>query len=110
MEVALGLGLTDTGFDFSVLSEFRTRVAGHWLEARALDLLVAALVDKGLIRAGQGAYGFHACVGRGPRPQPSGVGRGVRAAALEAIGGGGAVAGRSPGRDQEHERSQASEP
>lgn len=48
---ALGLGLTDTGFDFSVLSEFRTRVAGHGLEARALDLLVAALVDKGLIKA-----------------------------------------------------------
>jgi hypothetical protein len=35
VEVALGLGLTDTGFDFSVLSEFRTRVAGHGLEARA---------------------------------------------------------------------------
>jgi transposase len=48
---ALGLGLTDTGFDFSVLSEFRTRVAGNGLEARALDLLVAALVDKGLIKA-----------------------------------------------------------
>jgi transposase len=47
---ALGLGLTDTGFDFSVLSEFRSRVAGHGLEATALDLLVAALVDKGLIK------------------------------------------------------------
>ncbi|MEH1017484.1 transposase [Micromonospora sp. CPCC 206060] len=48
---ALGLGLTDTGFDFSVLSEFRTRVAGNGLEAVALDLLVAALVDKGLVKA-----------------------------------------------------------
>jgi len=47
---ALGLGLTDTGFDFSVLSEFRTRVAEHGLEAIALDRLVAALVDKGLIK------------------------------------------------------------
>jgi transposase len=47
---ALGLELTDTGFDFSVLSEFRTRVAEHGLEARALDLLVAVLVDKGLIK------------------------------------------------------------
>src|SRR5256885_8739200 len=47
---ALGLGLADTGFDFSVLSEFRKRVAEHGLEARALDLLVAGLVDKGLIK------------------------------------------------------------
>jgi transposase len=47
---ALGLELTDTGFDFSVLSEFRARVARHGLEAVALDLLVAALVDKGLIK------------------------------------------------------------
>lgn len=47
---ALGLELTDTGFDFSVLSEFRKRVADNGLDALALDLLVAALVDKGLIR------------------------------------------------------------
>jgi transposase len=47
---ALGLGLADTGFDFSVLSEFRKRMADHGLETRALDLLVAALVDKGLIK------------------------------------------------------------
>lgn len=49
---ALGLGLTDTGFDFSVLSEFRSRIVEHGLEERALDLLVAALVDKGLLKAG----------------------------------------------------------
>jgi transposase len=48
---ALGLGLTDTGFDFSVLCEFRKRVADNGLETRVLDLLVAALVDKGLIKA-----------------------------------------------------------
>src|SRR5215204_3008402 len=47
---ALGLGLADTGFDFSVLSEFRKRVADNGLEARVLDLLVAGLVDKGLIK------------------------------------------------------------
>lgn len=47
---ALGLELTDTGFDFSVLSEFRKRVAEHGMEAVALDLLVAALVDKGLVK------------------------------------------------------------
>jgi transposase len=47
---ALGLELTDTGLDFSVLSEFRKRVAEHGMEAIALDLLVSALVDKGLIK------------------------------------------------------------
>jgi hypothetical protein len=46
----LGLELTGNGFDFSVLSEFRTRVAGHGMEAIALDLLASALVDKGLIK------------------------------------------------------------
>lgn len=48
----LGLDLTDEGFDASVLSEFRSRVAGHGLEERALDLLVEALVARGLLKAG----------------------------------------------------------
>lgn len=47
----LGLPLTDRGLDDSVLSEFRTRVAEHGLEARVLDLLVARLVDKGLLKS-----------------------------------------------------------
>ncbi len=49
---ALGLGLADEGFDASVLSEFRTRVVEHGLEEKALDLLLAALKDKGLVKAG----------------------------------------------------------
>src|SRR6266536_2579371 len=49
---ALGLGLGDPGFDASVLSEFRTRVVTHGLEERVLDLLLAALQDKGLVKAG----------------------------------------------------------
>jgi transposase len=49
---ALGLGLTDTGFDASVLSEFRTRLVGHDLQTRVLDLMVARLSDKGLLKAG----------------------------------------------------------
>jgi transposase len=49
---ALGLGLDDAGFDHSVLSEFRTRVVAHGLEEKALDLLVAALKEKGLVKAG----------------------------------------------------------
>jgi transposase len=48
---ALGLGLADTGFDFSVLCEFRKRVVEHGIEAEALDMLVTGLVDKGLIKA-----------------------------------------------------------
>jgi transposase len=49
---ALGLSLTDAGFDFSVLSEFRARLVEHGLQARVLDLLVARLVDKGLLKSG----------------------------------------------------------
>jgi transposase len=49
---ALGLGLEDPGFDASVLSEFRTRVVTHGLEERVLDLLLVALKDKGLVKAG----------------------------------------------------------
>src|SRR5205809_733048 len=45
----LGLELADRGLDDSVLSEFRTRLAAHGLEARVMDLLVAKLVGKGLL-------------------------------------------------------------
>ncbi|MCX4784231.1 IS1182 family transposase [Streptomyces sp. NBC_01264] len=48
----LGLELEDVGFDASVLSEFRTRVVEHGLEERVLDLLLAALKGKGLVKAG----------------------------------------------------------
>jgi transposase len=49
---ALGLGLSDGGFDFSVLSEFRARLVAHSLETRVLDLLVVRLVELGLLKAG----------------------------------------------------------
>jgi transposase len=49
---ALSLELEDPGFDHTVLSEFRARVAAHGLEEKALDLLLAALTDKGLVKAG----------------------------------------------------------
>ncbi|WP_405759477.1 transposase [Streptomyces sp. NBC_00073] len=48
---ALGLDLDDPGFDASVLSEFRARLVAHNLEERALDLLLAALKSKGLVKA-----------------------------------------------------------
>jgi hypothetical protein len=40
------------GFDHSILSEFRARLVEHGLVERALDVLLAALVDKGLLKAG----------------------------------------------------------
>jgi IS5 family transposase len=49
---SLGMSLDDAGFDASVLCEFRSRVATHGLEEKALDLLLTALVDKGLLAAG----------------------------------------------------------
>jgi len=48
---ALGLPLEDPGFDFSVLSEFRTRVTEHGLEEAALDALLAKLAAEGLVKA-----------------------------------------------------------
>jgi transposase len=47
----LGLALADRGPDDSVLSEFRTRLAGGGLQARVMDLLVARLVEAGLLKA-----------------------------------------------------------
>lgn len=49
---ALGVALEDEGFDFSVLSEFRARVLAGGLEQRVLDDLLAALVERGLVKAG----------------------------------------------------------
>jgi transposase len=49
---ALGLDLEDTGFDHTVLSEFRSRVVAHALEEKVLDLLLARLKEMGLVGAG----------------------------------------------------------
>lgn len=48
----LGLELTDEGFDYSVLSEFRARLVQGNLELRIFDRLVARLVENGLLGAG----------------------------------------------------------
>ncbi|MFE3827203.1 transposase [Streptomyces sp. NPDC059092] len=49
LKYALGLELDDPGFDASVLSEFRTRLVGHGMEEKVLDLLLTALkgCDRG---------------------------------------------------------------
>jgi transposase len=49
---ALGLAGGDPGFDHSVLSEFRARVAAGGLEQVVLDTLLARLAAEGLVKAG----------------------------------------------------------
>lgn len=47
----LGLELTDPGFDFSVLSQFRTRLVTHDLQPMVLDMLLDRLAELGLVKA-----------------------------------------------------------
>ena len=47
----LGLELTDAGFDFSVLSEFRGRLIGGSAERRLLDRLLARCAELQLVKA-----------------------------------------------------------
>jgi transposase len=47
---ALGLELTDTGFDFSVLSEFRTRLIAGAAEERLLTTMLDRFSDRGLLK------------------------------------------------------------
>ena len=49
---ALGLDLADPGFDHSVLSEFRARVAAGGLDRVVLDTLLERLAAGGLVGAG----------------------------------------------------------
>ena len=48
---ALSLELTDPGFDYSVLSQFRSRLVQGKAEHRLLDRMLAHFQDKGLIKA-----------------------------------------------------------
>ncbi len=48
----LGLPVDDPGFDHTVLSEFRNKVADAGLEQVVLDALLARLAASGLVRAG----------------------------------------------------------
>ncbi|CAL9673599.1 IS1182 family transposase ISSdi1 (plasmid) [Streptomyces sp. enrichment culture] len=52
---ALGLKLTDTGFDYSVLSEFRDRLVGADGGRELLDGVLSAARRHGLITAGASA-------------------------------------------------------
>ena len=48
----LGLALDDEGFDFSVLSEFRSRLVAAALGGTILDVLLGRLKEAGLVRPG----------------------------------------------------------
>ena len=48
---ALGLELTDPGFDASVLSEFRTRLVEGQAETRLLDRLLELCKQRGWLKA-----------------------------------------------------------
>jgi transposase len=48
---ALGLELTDAGFDYSVLSEFRARLVAGSAEERLLDVLLDACTQRGYLKA-----------------------------------------------------------
>src|SRR5947207_3696351 len=49
---ALGLDLSDAGFDHTVLTGFRQRLIDHGLEEKVLDLLLARCQERGLLKAG----------------------------------------------------------
>ena len=48
---ALGLELSDAGFDASILSEFRSRLVAHQASGRLLEVLVERLNEGGWIKA-----------------------------------------------------------
>ncbi len=48
---ALSLELTDSGFDCSVLSEFRSRLLAHGAERRLFDLVLSQFRERGWIKA-----------------------------------------------------------
>ena len=50
IKYVLGLELTDPGFDFSVLSEFRSRLVEQQAEQRLFERLVAKLSEQGYLR------------------------------------------------------------
>lgn len=49
---SLGLDLTDAGFDFSLLSEFRTRLVDEGAETLLLDRLLEVCKERGWLKAG----------------------------------------------------------
>ena len=71
----LGLELTDPGFDQSVLSEFRERLLDGSLEQDLLDVLLAGLKKRGLLKAKGSQRTDDARFGRDSYLEPPGIGR-----------------------------------
>jgi transposase len=70
---SLGLELTDPGFDFSLLSEFRLRLVEEGAETLLLDRLLEVCKQRGWRnRRGQATHRFHPCVGPGALALQSG--------------------------------------
>lgn len=84
---ALGLELSDPGFDASVLSEFRTRLMTGQAEEQLLTAMLTLWKRARLAESTRStADGFHACVGQNPRDQPTRVCRGNGAPRVELPG------------------------
>jgi len=77
---ALALELTDPGFDFSLLSEFRLRLVQGGAETLLLDRLLEVCKQRGWRkRRGQATHRFDPCLGTGALAFQSGM-RGRNAA------------------------------
>jgi transposase len=83
---APGLELADTGFDASVLSEFRARLAGDDQAERLLHRMLDRLRERGLVAGGgrQRTDATHVLAAV-REPGPAGAGHRDAAAALEAL-------------------------
>jgi transposase len=85
---ALGLELTDAGFDYSILSEFRERLLAGQKEQELLDLFAARVEAPGLTQsAWSAAYRLDPRAGRGTTTEPVGVGWRNHAPSVERISG-----------------------
>jgi transposase len=70
----LSLEVTDTGFDCSVLSEFRGRLLAHGAERRLFDRVLDLCRERGWIKArGKQRTDESACPSRHPYPASVGV-------------------------------------
>src|SRR5712692_10549972 len=88
----LSLELTDSGFDFSVLSEFRGRLLAHGAERRLFDTMLSQFRERGWRkRARQATHRFDARAGRYSHAAPAGM-----------CGGDDASRAQRPGRSCSH--------
>ena len=95
---ALGLELTDAGFDYSVLSEFRARLVAGSAEERLLDVLLDACIAARLSQSARHtAHGLHSCPGRRPHAVPTRARRRDPARHAECAGDGRARLAAHPG-------------